>query len=361
MIFILILHSLFNREMIMIFHNTIEIWSLFVIAVIAIYVGLKIFRTVVIKIFTAIVKKSKSNYDDYFLSLLADIKNYFYIVLSIYIATFILNLPENGKKIISVIFLTVFFIQIAGLIVNLMNFSMDKYVRKTRGLSEEDEVRAMMNPIRFVSKIVIWSFALLLILDNSGIDVTSLIAGLGIGGIAIALAVQNVLGDLFASMSIALDKPFVAGDFIALGDKSGVVESIGIKSTRIKSLTGEEIVVSNSNLLNSTIHNYKKMKERRIVFSFGVLYETDMNSLKEIPKIVKNIIEKQEFARFDRAHFKNFGDFSLDFEVVYYMTTNDYGKYMDTQQAVNLELLDEFKNKNIEFAYPTQLMYSKNI
>jgi small-conductance mechanosensitive channel len=190
-----------------------------------------------------------------------------------------------------------------------------------------------------------------------GIDITALVAGLGVGGIAVALAAQNILGDLFASWSIVLDKPFLVGDFIIIDGYSGTVEHIGLKTTRLRSLTGEQLIFSNSDLLKCRIRNYKRMQERRIVFSFGVLYETPLEKLKEIPGIVKDIITSIENTRFDRAHFASYGNYSLNFEVVYYVLSSDYTVYMDIQQKINLALFEEFQKKDIVFAYPTQTIY----
>ena len=197
----------------------------------------------------------------------------------------------------------------------------------------------------------------LVALDTAGIDITALVAGLGVGGIAVALAVQNILGDLFASLSIVLDKPFVIGDFIIVGDMMGTVEHIGMKTTRVRSLSGEQLVFSNTDLLSSRIRNYKRMQERRALFRFGVTYQTSRDLLARIPEVVREVIEGRDETRFDRAHFAGFGDSSLDFEVVYYMLVPDYNAYMDTQQAVNLELVGRFEEIGIDFAYPTRTVF----
>jgi small-conductance mechanosensitive channel len=198
----------------------------------------------------------------------------------------------------------------------------------------------------------------LIALDNiPGVEVDTLVASLGIGGVAAALAVQNILSDLFASLSIALDQPFEIGDFIVFGGDMGTIERIGIRSTRVRSLSGEQLVISNTDLLDSRIHNYKRMAERRVVFSFGVVYETPPELLARIPGIVEEIIAQQGQTRFDRAHLKEFGDFSLNFEAVYYVLAPEYGTYMDIQQAINLALHARFEREGIEFAYPTQLVY----
>jgi MscS family membrane protein len=197
---------------------------------------------------------------------------------------------------------------------------------------------------------------LLLILDQLGFDITALVAGLGIGGVAIALAVQNVLGDLFASLSIVLDKPFVVGDTINVGDMTGTVEYIGIKTTRLRSLSGEMIVFSNNDLLKSRIRNFRVMQERRIVFAVQVTYDTAQEKLERIPGMLRAAVENRKQTRFDRAHFKGFSESALDFEVVYFVTTPDYNVYMDVQQAINLEIYRRFVEEKIEFAYPTRTL-----
>ena len=196
-----------------------------------------------------------------------------------------------------------------------------------------------------------------MILDNLGFNITALVASLGIGGIAVALAVQNILGDIFASLSIALDKPFVIGDFIIVEDVLGTVEYIGLKTTRLRSLSGEQIVFSNVDLLKSRIRNYKRMFERRVVFTIGVVYQTAHATLERIPALVRSIVEQQPKTRFDRAHFKEYGDSALVFEVVYFVLDSDYNIYMDIQQAINLAIFRRFQVKGIEFAYPTRTLH----
>jgi small-conductance mechanosensitive channel len=211
----------------------------------------------------------------------------------------------------------------------------------------------------FIARLLIWSIALLLVIDNLGYDITTLVAGLGIGGIAVALALQNILGDLFASLSIVLDKPFVIGDFIIVGDLMGGVEKIGLKTTRVRSLSGEQLIFSNTDLLSSRVRNYKRMQERRVSFTFGVLYQSTPDQLEAIPPKLKEIIEAIDQTRFDRAHFKGFGDSSYDFEVVYYVLSADYVAYMDIQQKINLSMCRWFEQVGVEFAYPTRTVYLK--
>lgn len=221
----------------------------------------------------------------------------------------------------------------------------------------EPETLTWLSGIEWAAKIVIWLVILLIGLENLGVDVTGLATGLGIGGIAVALAVQNILGDLFASFSIYLDKPFVLGDFLAIDAYSGNVEKIGVRTTRIRSITGEQLVFSNNDLLQSRIRNYGRMNERRSTFTIGVTYDTPAAIVEKIPGFIEEVVESQPNTRFDRSHFKDFGDSSLNVETVYYMLVPDYRSLMDTQQRVNLEVLRRFNAEGVEFAFPTQTLY----
>lgn len=212
--------------------------------------------------------------------------------------------------------------------------------------------------LTFIGRLVLYSVVTLLILDNvPGVQITPLLASLGVGGIAVALAVQNILADLFASLSIALDKPFIIGDFIIVGSEMGTVEQIGLKTTRLRSLSGEQLIFSNNDLLNSRIRNFKRMHERRIVFDVGVLYETDAELLRAIPGILREAVEAQEQTRFDRAHLARFDSSAISFEVVYFVLSPDFNIYMDIQQAINFVIVDRFRAEGIVFAYPTQQIY----
>jgi small-conductance mechanosensitive channel len=211
--------------------------------------------------------------------------------------------------------------------------------------------------LRFLILLAVWSGVVLLVLANIGVDVTALIAGLGVGGVAVALAVQNILGDLFASLSIVLDRPFEVGDFIVVDDLMGTVENVGLKTTRVRSLSGEQLVFSNANLLSARIRNYQRLQERRVVFAVGVTYQTPPAQVRAIPALIREAIEAAPLTRFDRAHFKAFGDSALEFEAVYYVLDADYNRYMETQEAINLELLDRLMSRKIEFAYPTRTLH----
>jgi small-conductance mechanosensitive channel len=238
-----------------------------------------------------------------------------------------------------------------------------RYILRNYFIKKEDDPAkvATIKALFPVLNIIIWGIGIIFLLDNMGFNISAVVTGLGIGGVAIALAAQSVLGDLFSYFCILFDRPFSLGDFIIIREFLGVVEHIGIKTTRIRSLSGEILVFSNTELTGTPIRNFKHMKERRVVFKFGVTYDTANDLLEKIPSIVKEIIENIDLTRFDRAHFNNFGNFSLDYEVVYYIATPDYNKYMDIQQLINLNLKNELSKIGVEFAYPTQTLFIENI
>ncbi len=269
-----------------------------------------------------------------------------------------LTIPEKIDRYVTAGMLLLLWLQVA-----IWGTAAVRYLVERRLVRERhaQDGSASLNIIKFVGVAVVWVVALLMLLANLGVDITALIAGLGVGGIAIALAVQNVLGDLLASLSIALDKPFKVGDFLVVGDDKGSVEHIGIKSTRLRSLSGEQIVVSNGDLLKSRVRNFGLLYERRISFSVGVVYETSRERLREIPGIIEGAIKRHAKTRFDRAHFASFGDFSLNYEAVYFVLDPAFNVYMDIQQAINLELHEEFEKRGIEFAYPTNVQYTKTV
>ncbi|MEX1826871.1 mechanosensitive ion channel family protein [Luteibacter sp. CQ10] len=214
----------------------------------------------------------------------------------------------------------------------------------------------VLSMMSWFARIMIWTTLLLAALSVAGVNITAFVASLGVGGVAVALALQNILGDLFASMSIGLDKPFEIGQFITFGDVAGTIVHVGVKTTRIKAISGEEIIIGNAELLGNTLHNYARMRERRIVFGFGVTYDTDADTMRAIPGMVRAIAEATPEVRLDRVHFKGFGESSLDFEVVYFVTNPDFNRYMDAQQAMNLALMEAFVKRRIEFAFPTRTL-----
>jgi len=238
--------------------------------------------------------------------------------------------------------------------VALVRYGFEEYMRK----QGEDATRnRALKGVVSLTKALVWIIGALFLLDNLGFKISTVIAGLGIGGIAIALAAQAILGDLFGYFVILFDRPFEIGDFVIVGDYMGVIERFGIKTTRIASLGGEQIVMSNKDLTDSRVRNYKRMAKRRVVFRLGVTYQTPADRLREIPGIVAEIFREIAGATLDRVHFFSYGDFSLIYEIVYYVDGNDYTRYMDLQEKANLRIYEEFEKRRIEFAYPTQTLY----
>ncbi len=273
-------------------------------------------------------------------------------VVSLYAGSQLLALPDIVGLWSRTILMLFVLLQLGVWGSRLIGYGVARYAESRAESS--DEVTTLQG-LSFVARVGLYAVLIVLALDNiPGVKVDTLLASLGIGGIAVALAVQNILGDLFASLSIALDKPFTVGDFINVDGMTGSVEHIGLKTTRVRSLSGEELVFSNSDLLSSRIRNYKSMQERRVAFTLGVSCETRPELLREIPGIIEEIIAAQPEVRFERAHFSGFGDFTFDFDIVYHMLDADFGLYMDTRQAINLSILERFAERGIEMPYPTQ-------
>jgi small-conductance mechanosensitive channel len=279
----------------------------------------------------------------------------FFVVLSLYLGLRTLPMgPATARVLNSAITIALFW-QAGVWAVAAASAWIER--KRRHSMTVDRAMVGSLGIIGFMVNVLIWSLVLLLTLDNLGIDITALVAGLGIGGIAVALAMQNILGDLFASLSITLDRPFVVGDFLIVGDFLGSVEYIGIKSTRLRSLSGEQIIMPNADLLGSRVRNYGRMAERRVVFGTSVTYETPIELVEKIPALIKQIVEAQSGTRFDRSHFAKHAAASLDFETVYYVLSPDYNVYMDIQQAINLAIVDAFEKEGIEFAYPTRTLY----
>ena len=284
---------------------------------------------------------------------------WFLLVLALFCGSLLLEFPEKTRLILESITIAIGLIQTGFWGSKIMSYGVERYVVTTA--DNEGAGKMTASAISLLGSVALWSIVLLVMLANFGVDVTAMVAGLGVGGIAVALAAQNILGDLFASLSIVLDKPFVIGDFIIVGDYMGNVERVGLKTTRLRSLSGEQIIFSNADLLNSRVRNYKRMSERRIVFSIGITYETPAAKIKSLPVELGEIVRGQEGVRFDRAHFKAYGDFALIYEIVYYVLVPDFSAYMDIQQQINFEILDRLQSQEIEFAYPTQKLFLSRV
>ena len=333
--------------------NEIRTWLVALGITVAVLVVLRLIEQLVIVRIERLTSRTRTIIDDLVVGALRKTKLLYLFVVAVYLGSLTLTLPENLRALDSRILMVATLLQ-AGV---WASTAITLWLAHYRATEEDGANRTTMNALSFLVRIALWTTVLLLILDNLGVDVTALVTGLGIGGVAIALAVQNVLSDLFASLSIVLDKPFVNGDFIVVGDMAGSVEHIGIKTTRIRSISGEQLVASNNDLLTSRIRNFGRMNERRVVFSLGVTYQTPTEKLERVPSLIREAVEGQSHVRFDRSHFASYGDFSLNFETVYYVESSDYTQHMDILQAVNLAIYRSFAAEGIEFAYPTQTVF----
>lgn len=309
-----------------------------------------IVQQIVLRRLARIAEKTKTDLDDVLIDVVRSLKPQFYYFLAFYISILTLSLSDTVQGVITGVLVVWIVLQGVIALQVLINYALLKK------MGDQPSTYGFLSSI---IKWVLYSIGFLLVLSNLGVNVTSLIAGLGIGGIAIAFALQNILSDLFSSFAIHLDKPFEEGDYIIVGDHKGTIEHIGIKSTRMRSINGEEVIISNQELTSAQIQNYKDLTERRASFSFGVLYETPFEKVKNIPDMVRSIFDSVEHVRLDRVHLKSFGDSSLDFEVVFHVQSKEYGKYMDIQEEINFALMERFEKEGIEFAYPTQTLYVK--
>jgi small-conductance mechanosensitive channel len=311
-------------------------------------------RFVVVRL-TAFATRTATAWDDTVVDLLGRTKPFFLLTLAVVTGAHVLALPAQVSQGLRTLAVLAFLWQ-AGIWSSAAARAVLERYRRER-LEADRGAATMIGALGFIVQVGLWSAVVLLALDNLGVDITALVAGLGVGGVAVALAVQNILGDLFASLAIVLDKPFVLGDFIIVGDLLGTVEHIGLKTTRVRALSGEQLIFSNADLLSSRIRNFGRMYERRVVFQIGVTYQTPRGKLEAIPGIIRDAITAQDGTRFDRSHFAAYGDSALSFESVYYVLSPDYNRYMDIQQAINLRIHERFEGEKIEFAYPTQTLF----
>ncbi|MBM3293516.1 MAG: mechanosensitive ion channel family protein [Candidatus Aminicenantes bacterium] len=343
-----------------IFGNPAKTWLLAFILAVLVWLIWAVVTKVLAGRLKARASKTATPVDDMIVRLLGGIKGIVPFAVSLYAGGYVLALPARVSVIIGKIVILAALAQAAVWGTSAISFWVER--RRLRETGDEAAARATLTGLAFLARLVLWSALILLAFDNLGVKVTTLLAGLGVGGVAVALAVQNILGDLFASLSIILDKPFVIGDLIVIDDFRGTIEHIGLKTTRVRSLSGEQLIFANSDLLKSRIRNFKRMAERRVVLTLGVVYQTPAEKLEALPRILREIIESRSGARFERAHFSSFGAYALDFEVVYWILSPDYARFMDIQQAVNLAVFRRFQEEGIAFAYPTRrILLSKEI
>jgi small-conductance mechanosensitive channel len=337
-------------------NNTMLNWGIAIIIIIGALLIIKTFKAFIIKRLKKWALQTQTNWDDFIIEIIEKSVIPLLYISSFYFALMSLNLNSKVEKIIH----TAYLFSFTFFVLKIVSAAFKKFVfsfiqREENSESKEKQAGGLIA----IVNIMIWVCGFIFLIDNLGYNVTTLIAGLGVGGIAIALAAQAVLGDLFSYFVIFFDRPFEIGDFVTLGQENGTIEYIGIKTTRIRTLSGQQLICSNTDLTNSRLHNFKRMEKRRILFTLGVTYGTSHEQLSKIPEIVKEIIVKYPQLEFDRGHFSGFGDFSLNFEFVYYVKNPEYIVYMDNQQAIYLDIFIAFEKEKIDFAFPTQTLHVK--
>ncbi|MEM1255690.1 MAG: mechanosensitive ion channel family protein [Cyanobacteria bacterium P01_H01_bin.21] len=334
--------------------NTVEAYS---IALLNIAVGVAIahlLKRIILHRLKRWAKRTTNTLDDQLVRLIERPTLWLLYLGSCYISLQNLTLYPTVAQlltVVGVIFATLLLLQLVG--------SVAEYGLRIYGFIHRDQpnIRQSLNALIPAVRVVLWAIGIVFVLDNLGFDISAVVTGLGISGVALALASQGILQDLFSYFSILLDRPFEIGDFILIGEMMGTVEHVGIKTTRLRSLDGEQLILANTDLTASRIQNFQRMEQRRIQFNLGVTYETSVTQLEQIPETIRHIIDEIPQATFDRAHFASFGDFSLNYEVVYLVETNDYTVYRDIQQRINLAVKQQFDQTGIEFAYPTEVLY----
>ena len=314
----------------------------------------RLFKKYILAKLKILTSRTKSYFDDY----LVDSMDRFGVpalnFAVVYFALDFLRLSRKVDKIVTIattIIITILIIRILSSAILLV------LQANLRRQAQGEEKVKQMGGLMLIINSIIWILGIVFLIDNLGYNVSTIIAGLGIGGIAIALAAQNILGDVFNYFVIFFDRPFEVGDFIIIDTKMGVVDYIGLKTTRIKSLSGEMLVFANSDLTGSRIHNYKNMQQRRVVFKIQLDYKTPVDRLAEVSEMLKKVIEEQSPVRFDRAHFMNYGSYGLEYEIVYFVLDAEYGVYMNVHQRVNIRIYEELQKRGIAFALPTQYLY----
>jgi small-conductance mechanosensitive channel len=313
-----------------------------------------IIRNVARRRLTRLASRTPTIWDDVLSSMVGHIHPLTLLAIAVWVGSYALTLPERSAALVASAAVLIVIAQTAA----SGNRALDTALRHYRADDTLNGGRkTMLSAIGFMGRLVLYTLLALVALENVGVNVTALLAGIGLASVAIGLALQNVLTDLFASLSIVFDRPFEIGDFVIVGSDMGTVEHVGLRTTRMRALGGEELIFGNSDLLSSRIRNYKRMEERRVVLRLGVTYDTTVQQLRAVPSILQEAVERHDDVRFDRAHFDAFADFALEFELVYWMLSSDYAEHMDRKEAILLEVAERFEALGIEFAFPTQTVH----
>ncbi len=282
-------------------------------------------------------------------------RSFFIAALAADIVTHVIAPPGILQRAVDIVFTIGFAVQGAYW---LREIILSLVQRRAANVADHAAFTSALGIITVLVNVIVWALALILVLDNLGVNVTALVAGLGVGGIAIGLAAQGIFGDLFAALAILFDRPFSVGDTISFGGNSGTVEAIGLKTVRIRLLSGEQLIVSNAKLLESQITNLARVEERRVPLRFGIIYQTAPEAVASLPGEVEALIEPIEGARFGRLHMTAFGTSSLDFELIFFVTSGDYAEMMRVRHELCIAMLRRFAELGIDFAYPTQVAFT---
>ncbi len=336
------------------FGNDIQQWVIALAIALGLWFGLYITRRVVVSRLSRLAAHTRSHIDDVIVATIQATRSFFLFSVASYVGIKTLELPKEYGKPLNIGLLCICLLQ-GGFWLQAVFRNTIKYWQARR--IESPGAQTMAGAITFLGQLLIWTLVGTSVISHLGVKIGAIVTGLGIGGLAAALAVQNILGDFFASLALYFDTPFDIGDFIATNNNRGTVEKIGIRSTRLRALSGEQLIFPNADLAKSLIQNFKRMDERRIMFEVGVEYGTPSDALKRIPTIIKEAIESEPSTRFERSHFKAFGDNALIYETVYFLLTSDYNEYMDRQQTINLAIYEKFENEDVNFAFPTRTVH----
>src|SRR5688572_16491133 len=334
--------------------NPIERWLLAAAFIVISTVMLWVLKQLAVKRLSKYIARTRTDFDDLFVDLLSRTR-----VLLIFIATIspattsVLTLPPNTHSVLRLASVIALLTQIGIWANAFITFWTERYARRGEGIGAGTTA---LSTLAVLARIALGGLLILFLLDNLGVDVTALLAGLGIGGLIIALALQNMVGDVLAAMAILVGKPFVVGDFIEAQSLMGTVESVGLRATRMRTLNGDELIFPNRKLLEGTIRNHTRMTERRVDFRLAITYGTAAAKLERIPAIAREAVAQHPLVRFDRAHFRTLRDWSLEFDVIYFIASSDFNVYVDIQQQINLELMRRLEAEEIGLAVPMQVV-----
>lgn len=336
--------------------NSLYSYLVALLSFIGVLLALILVRKGAINRLRALAQHTKTDVDDFLIDLLENVRGLEWYLLAFYVSVRRLDFPDRGERALRALVIVAISYRVVMIIQATAKYTVDRIFAADHSPAHKSTAR---NISYFVSALL-WISGLLFVLSNLGFNVTSMLAGLGIGGVAVALAAQAILADLFSAVAIFLDKPFVVGDTILVDGFVGTVERIGIKTTRVRSLSGELLVFSNSKLTSSNLQNFRDLTERRVVMTFGVPTRTPLEKLKSLPRHLESVIRGLDAVRFDRAHFKKFGEFDFTYEVVYYVLDADYNRFMDINQNVHFSVLEIFQKEGILPSLPTRTILQHN-